>query len=216
MVVFRKILGLPKTIFFNLYYFPLREAIKFPVIVAPDVRLLNTGDRSGLELSDPRKRVYLGYGESFALGGRSCWSLAKGAMIRFKGFASLGRGTQIIAGGNITFGDNFYCNANCIINAGESLIFGNNCLLGWNVMVLDGDGHKLIDNDGSFKRYDPVQIGNHVWCASNTKILKGAYIPDNSVVAAGACISKKFMGKNLLLGAFNQILKTGIEWSRNF
>lgn len=41
MSILKKIIGLPKTIFFNMYYFPFYKAIKLPVIVSPDVKLLN-------------------------------------------------------------------------------------------------------------------------------------------------------------------------------
>ena len=119
-------------------------------------------------------------------------------------------------GGGIIFGDNFYCNANCIINAGKSLTFGDNVLMGWNCTVLDGDGHSLIDKNGMTGRFDPVYIGNHVWCASDTKILKGSFISDDSVVAAGACISKKFRENRLLLGGFNKILRGNIDWNVTF
>lgn len=216
MSILKKIIGLPKTLYFNMYYFPFLKALKLPVIVAPDVKLLNMGSKDGLELNF-KKRVYLGYGESFALGGETCWSLVGDGKICFKGSAIIGKGTQIICvGGGITFGDNFYCNANCIINAGKSLIFGDSVLMGWNCTVLDGDGHNLIDKNGVIKRFDPISIGNHVWCAADTKILKGSLISDDSVVAAGACISKKFQKSRLLLGGYNKILRENIDWSVTF
>ena len=96
MSFFKKIIGLPKTIFFNMYYFPFHKAIKLPVIVAPDVKLLNMGKKDGVELLDFKKKIYLGYGESFALGGKTCWSLMGDGKICFKGSAILGKGTQII------------------------------------------------------------------------------------------------------------------------
>lgn len=216
MNFFKKVLCIPKSLYFNLYYFSFRRAIKLPVLVAHDVKLLNMGNRDGVKINDSAGKIHIGFGESFALGGRTGWDLSDGGKVVFKGPATFGRGTQIICRGSITFGENFYCNANCVINAGKSIKFGENVLLGWNCTVLDGDGHKLIDKNGESFKYDSVDIGNHVWCAFESKILKGSFVPDNSVVAAGACITKKFDKHALLLGGFNRVLRTEIEWNRTF
>lgn len=95
----RKILAIPKSLYFNLYYFPLKLAVKLPVIVAADTKLANMGSRKAVRLANPSRRVFFGFGESYALGGKTYWSISKDAQVIFDGSATLGKGTQIISGG---------------------------------------------------------------------------------------------------------------------
>lgn len=84
-----------KTIYFNFYYLPIKEAIKFPIRVAKNTKILNMGNKSSLKLQSG-STLFIGFGESFALGGRTGWSIANTGVISFKGNSIIGRGTQII------------------------------------------------------------------------------------------------------------------------
>ena len=95
----KKFLGIPKSLYFNLYYFPLRTALRFPVILAADVKLNRMGRRDSVKLSDAHKRVSIGFGESFALGGRTYWDVSDRGQVIFNGSAMFGKGTQIVVGG---------------------------------------------------------------------------------------------------------------------
>lgn len=199
-----------KTIYFNLYYLSFRQALKFPIRVARNTKILNMGKRSSVILQKGCK-LLIGLGESFALGGRTGWDIADDGRILFKGDAIVGRGTQIIvnAGACLEVGKNFYCNANCIINAGRSIKIGDDCLIGWNVEILDGDGHKIIQSKK--EKYEPIEIMNHVWLASHVMILKGTRIESGCVIAANSCITKSISKKQALVKN-NEILKYNIDW----
>ena len=95
----RKLLGIPKSLYFNLYYFLLKTALRFPVILAPDVKIKRMGSRNSIRLMDSTKRVLIGFGESFALGGKTYWDISDKGRVVFNGSATLGNGTQIIVGG---------------------------------------------------------------------------------------------------------------------
>lgn len=85
---FRKLLGIPKSLYFNLYYFPLKTALHFPLILAPDVRIKRMGSRKSVKLIDPTKRILIGFGESFALGGKTYWDISDQGSIIFKSSAT--------------------------------------------------------------------------------------------------------------------------------
>lgn len=202
------ILGLPKSLYFNLYHFPLKVALKFPVLVAPDVKLIGMGKRGSVSIV-PGKKIFIGFESSFLLGGRTVWDISNDGKVCFCGTASIGRGCKIIVKGKLEFGDGFWCNADCIINVGKNIKFGKDCHIGWNVMILDGDGHAV--NDKSI-RYDDIEIGNHVLIAHGVSVLKGSLIPDGCVVAAKGLVSKKISRLNSLIGGFNKILREDITW----
>src|SRR5204862_4018404 len=84
---------------------------------------------------------------------------------------------------------------------------GSYCLVSWNVGIADSDFHpletaqRLIDAQALATYYKnrpprpklktaPVKIGDNVWIGMNAVILKGVTIGENSVVAAGAVVTK--------------------------
>lgn len=135
--------------------------------------------------------------------------------IRIKGKCTMGRGTQLVVSknGELILGKNFNMNANCILNASRSITFGDDCLLGWNTTVLDSDGHKIIREKAASNICD-IKIEDHVWICSDVKILKGAAVAKDSVVAANATITKSFEKRNLLIGGNNRIISENISWER--
>lgn len=208
---FKIILDLPKTIFINLYYLPLKRAIKLPIRVSHDVKIGALGKRDSIKLIDD-SRISIGKGGSFALGSNSYWYIGKNGKIIFDGNATFSRGVQIIANGNIKFGKNFWCNANCIINSGKNIEFGNDVLLGWNVNILDGDGHTVIYSGLESKSYEDIYISHKVWIASGAIVLKGSYLRENTIVAAKGLVSRKFNEENILIGGNNIIIRKDVEW----
>lgn len=203
-----------KTIFLNFYYFPLKVAIHFPLKVAKNTEIISVGERNSIEINSVSQRIGIGFGESFALGGKTGWKISPGGKIVFKGNATFGKGTQIIVGpeGIIEFGDNFYCNANGIINAGKKIIFGNDCLIGWNVEILDGDGHKII-SECAKPMYESVEFGNHIWIGSHVMVLKGVKINSDCVIASHSCVTKVFEKKNCIIKD-NYIIRENIGWEK--
>ena len=104
-----------------------------------------------------------------------------------------------------------------IVMAEEVVEIGSHCLISWGVGIADSDFHplepaqRLIDSQALapfFKdrpprpklKTAPVKIGNNVWIGMNAVILKGVTIGDNSVVAAGAVVTKSFPGNTIVAG----------------
>lgn len=112
----------------------------------------------------------------------------------------------------ISIGEGFWCNADCIINASSDIKIGDYGLWGWRCCVLDGSGHKVLPYNLNKSKF--VEIGAHVWLASEVSILSGSKIGNDSIVAAKVCISKEFQDSNLLLGGFNKLLREGVSWEK--
>lgn len=85
----------------------------------------------------------------------------------------------------IRIGDN--CGfSGCSIVADKEVIIGNNCTFGANVIVGDRDDHQEIYPSEP----KSIHIGNNVWVGMNATIMKGVTIGDNSIIAAGALVTK--------------------------
>ncbi len=211
----KSILGIPKTLYFNFYYLPFWKAVRLPFRVASNVKIKSMGQRTSVMIKEGAK-IHIGTVGSFGLGNKQStyWQIGKNATVIFRGDAILGKGTQIIANGVLEFGDDFFCNANCIINSGNDVTFGSKCILGWNVTVMDGDGHSIHKQGDpvTVHPYPYIYVGNHVWIASEAMLLKGAFVQEHSVVAAKGCVTRKFEKDSLLVGGFNRILSENICW----
>ena len=210
-----QLLSVPKTLFVNFYYLPINVAIHLPIRISHKVKIASLGSRNSVKLLNKNARISIGFEGSFSLGGVGYWSIGKDASVLFCGKAVFGRGIQFICNGKMVIGDDFCCNAECILNACSKIVFGDRVLLGWRSCVLDGDGHNVLhaEKNEGYEKHN-VEIGEHVWLASDAKVLKGSRIPSGSVVAANACISKEFCEENLLIGGFNKILRKNIIWER--
>lgn len=66
----------------------------------------------------------------------------------------------------------------------ELITIGENCILGYNSVIL---GHEFLINE---YRLGKVVIGNNVMIGANSTILPGVVIGDNAVIGAGTVVSK--------------------------
>jgi acetyltransferase-like isoleucine patch superfamily enzyme len=104
-----------------------------------------------------------------------------------------------------------------IVMAEELVEIGSHCLISWGVGIADSDFHplepaqRLIDSQAlaPFFKDRParpklktarVKIGDNVWIGMNAVILKGVTIGENSVVAAGAVVTKSFPANTIAAG----------------
>jgi acetyltransferase-like isoleucine patch superfamily enzyme len=118
--------------------------------------------------------------------------------------------------GTCSIGDFTLING-ALIMAEERIEIGSHCLISWNVGLADSDFHplapaqRLIDAQALapfFKnrpprpklRTAPVIIGDNVWIGMNATILKGVTIGENSVVAAGAVVTKSVPSNVVMAG----------------
>lgn len=124
--------------------------------------------------------------------------------ISVKEHASLFLGNNIwVTGGNTTI----ICNKNIMIN--------DDCLLSWDILLMDTDFHKILNSDNTIiNKEKHIHIGKHVWIGCRTTILKGVSIANNNVIAANSTITKSISTENCIIGRNTEMLKTGIQWKK--
>lgn len=209
-------LNIVKTLYVNLHYFPFRTALKFPVIIYRNVNLsqlegkitINTPVRSRLLTIGKRNIGTLDHKHV-----RSIWEV-RGEVI-LDGKVSLGSGCRISVASDaiLRFGNNFSMTGNSSIVCQKNICFGNDCLLSWDILIMDSDFHKIFNLQGeTVNAPSPIRIGNHVWIGCRSTILKGVQVADHSVIAAGAIITKTLPDTHSIYGGNNLKLKSGIGW----
>lgn len=99
--------------------------------------------------------------------------------------------------GTITIGNRVFFNDNVSVNCQKNIKIGDNVSVGHNVIIIDHDH----DYKNDMKKYicDDIIIGNNVWIGANSIILKGARIPDNTIIAAGTIVRKGSIEKEKCL-----------------
>lgn len=72
--------------------------------------------------------------------------------------------------------------------------FGEDVMLGRNIMVYDSDFHQICDERNTPKNEpQPILIEDHVWLTGNVTVLRGTKIGANSIVSAYSQVSKDIM-----------------------
>src|SRR3954451_2927550 len=118
--------------------------------------------------------------------------------------------------GSCTVGDFTLLNG-ALVMADERIEIGSHWFISWNVGIADSDFHplepaqRLIDSQAVAPFYKdrpprpkletrPVKISDNVWIGMHAIILKGVTIGENSVVAAGAVVTKSVPANAVVAG----------------
>lgn len=81
---------------------------------------------------------------------------------------------------------------------------------------MDTDFHKIINDKGQLLNPPKeITIGNHVWIGCKCLLLKGAKIPDGSIIAANSFINKPLeINNSIYIGNLVKPVKSDIIWKR--
>lgn len=102
--------------------------------------------------------------------------------------------------------------ADTILMCNKKIHIGKDFLCAWSVFISDSDWHNIGGQD----HQKDVFIGDHVWVANNSSILKGSVIGNNSIIAGQSkIINKEYSPNSLLAGIPAKVVKTDISWSRD-
>ncbi len=99
----------------------------------------------------------------------------------------------------------------------SKITIGRDCMFAYDIDVRTGDSHSVISQEsGERINYaKDISIGDHVWIAAHTIVLKGVSIPENSIVATGSVVTRSFDKGGIIMGGNPaKQLKEGITWSR--
>lgn len=106
----------------------------------------------------------------------------------------------------------------CHFNAQEhdtKIIIGDDCMFSNTIIVRTSDSHPIYDDNG--KRINPakdVVIGNHVWIAPSSVIMKGATIGDGCIIGSHTMVNKVLPNSCLAVGMPAKIVKENVRWTR--
>lgn len=112
-------------------------------------------------------------------------------------------------GRNITFGKNVFINSSCTFMDRGGINIGDDVYIAPKV-CLTTINHDINPYNRTTTFCKPINIGNRVWIGINATICPGVSIGDNSIIAAGAVVTKD-VPSNVIVGGNPARVIRGIE-----
>lgn len=188
------ILPLPKTIYFNLRYLPLKQALKLPIFINYHCDISKIKGKIKLLNQIKPALIRIGFHKVPAINTKDSTRIAidSNGILEFDGSAHIGRGSKLYVSKNakLHIGDNFAISASSSILCYKSISFGRDIQFSWDCLVMDSDTHHIY-NEAKEVMNSPKDIifGNKIWIGCKSTILKGNNLPSNTVIGACSCIT---------------------------
>ncbi len=100
-----------------------------------------------------------------------------------------------------------------VICAAHEVSIGDECLIGADVAIFDTDFHAMSASGRRYNRSEAeiagsaVRIGRNVFIGTGVKVCKGVSIGDNSVIGAGAIVTKDIPENVIAAGNPAQVIR---------
>lgn len=206
-----------KTIIFNFTYFKFNQALKFPVLISSNFRLKSLSGKVNIPKDSSFGLIKLGFGDVSIFDRKSSKGIwENNGIINFNGRTNIGHGSKISVGkdGILTFGQNFNITAESSIVCYNNISFGNNCLLSWDILIMDTDFHKIYNQDKTYINPNKtILIGDNVWICNKVQILKGLSVANGCIIGSNTVVSKSLKIENAIYsGNVNVPIKENISW----
>ncbi|MBM7642702.1 sugar O-acetyltransferase [Streptococcus loxodontisalivarius] len=111
-------------------------------------------------------------------------------------------------GSNISIGNHFYANFDCVMLDGGGIEIGDHVLFGPRVGIYTSN-HALDPieraNGGCYSK--PVKIGSHVWVGGGVQINQGVTIGDNVVIGSGSVVTKDIPSNSIAAGVPCRVIR---------
>lgn len=205
------------TIYFNFIFFPLRQAIKFPVFIYGWPKLFSqfgTMECIGkCETGMVRINVTIPYSPQCAVGNTQL--NIKGKII-FRGKCEIGTGNKINVEkqGILELGDDTKILTFCNVSAYTKMSIGAHSRIAHRCQIFDANFHYVADfNKHIVRRFSrKIFIGEYCWICNSSTISSGAIIPDKTIVASNSLVGKDFSSippESIIGGIPAKLISTG-------
>lgn len=216
---FYAIRHLPKSIYFNFHYFPIKTAIKLPVLFLSSVKLVDT--RGVVKLKGPVSTgmVIIG-GRGNALyehASSGCVWANHGGICKFYGRNEFCKGFAVEIGrfASLEFEENTYFGPMVRMACFDQIVIGANSRIAWESIIMDTDFHSTINTETG-KRSSltkPIFIGKNNWIGIRSFVMKGTKTSAFCVFGANGTLNKDYSDSSeysLFAGQPVKLLKNNI------
>ncbi|WP_434980527.1 acyltransferase [Daejeonia sp. YH14] len=210
-----------KTILLNFRFFPLKDALKFPIIIFGKCAFGNMDGKIVLDGQPDFGRI--GIGQRYQM------------FKKEKGVAELQISGELILQGRAQFGLDFklYIGKNAICTVGDmtsigndstlictkKITFGKFCRMGSETYISDSNFHNMKNTQSGeiFPKSFEITIGNYNFIGTRVTILGKTQTPDYATIASCSLANKDYtaFGEKILLGGIpSRLIKNNVarDW----
>lgn len=201
---YRKHVDFLKTIYTNFKYFPISDALKFPIVIGKntDIKLgsikfncpikpslVRLGTQPIPVIEDGFSRLVVKNSGTIEIGGLFICQTGVKILIR--------EGAVFSVADKVKFGhlSKVVCH--------KKISIGNDFRMSWECQIFDTDFHFVYNTEKNkyYPRLKPVIIGNDVFVGNRSTIGKGTILPNGSIVSCNSNVSGDFSinGDNILI-----------------
>ncbi len=112
---------------------------------------------------------------------------------------------EVWAGATLTIGTGTYLNRNTEVVAAQSVSIGRDCMIARDVLIMDTDQHALPGTDLAIA---PVVVEDRVWIGARAIILKGVRVGHDSVIGAGAIVTRSVPPHSVVVGPAARVIRS--------
>ncbi|WP_288318938.1 acyltransferase [Xylanibacter caecicola] len=204
-----------KTLIANLSAFPLKDAIKLPIIVYQGTEIEQIGK---IKFNCPIRKGILVIGKRMFFRGQKTVIINRGT-IEIDGDCEIMGGTTIHTlrycsrlhlGNNVMIGEHVRILVDTEVSVGDCTRFS------FDSIVIDSEFHFILNTEtgavGTTRC--PIKIGRYNWIGNTTVIKKGTITPDYTIVSNGSMLTKDFSdipNYSILLGVPAKLKATGFR-----
>jgi maltose O-acetyltransferase len=111
-------------------------------------------------------------------------------------------------GFNISIGDHFYANFDCVMLDGGGITIGDHVLFGPRVGIYTSN-HAVdaVERAAGACYAKPVTIGDHVWIGGGVTINQGVTIGDRTIIASGSVVTRSIPAGVIAVGSPARVLR---------
>ena len=206
-----------KSAYLNFSMLPFRQAIRFPIIVSRYTHFYSLSGKIEL-LSEPKfGMIRMGYfGEDVITPRDARILLQIEGLLRISDNVHFGCGVvfRIEPNAMLEIETNVRISNRTKIICYDQVSIGHDTRIAWECQIIDTTFHymrNMADNSVTTLT-GPIRIGAHNWIGNRVNVMRGALLPDYTIVAAGSLCNKKydFPEYSLIAGSPAKLIKTGI------
>jgi acetyltransferase-like isoleucine patch superfamily enzyme len=210
----RQKINILKTIFFNFKSLPFKQAIKFPIFIYSDTKLISIG-KIHIDSDDIHKGMIRIGKRNFFAGFKT--QFINSGEIHFQGKFLIESGTCINNCGKIILGKESRFCERCNILIVNKLTIKESTRIAFETVIMDTDFHTIVNTTKGIvkKSYGEIKIGSYNWIGNRCMIKKGTITDDYTIVSSLSMLNKDFRGEEkypLIAGCPAKIIAHG--WRR--